>query len=98
MPNPESTPYTGDFADAFGNHLHVLAVANPSISLATFRAAYGTASQTLGDRSLKRDGYGIVRIDKTNQRFIIECWPWDADPTVGGQYPGWPYTLPFADA
>jgi alkaline phosphatase D len=98
LPNPEATPYTCDFTDAFGNHMHVLAVANPSISLATFRAAYGTAPQNLGDRSLKRDGYGIVRIDKTNHRFIIECWPWDADPTVAGQYPGWPYTLPFANA
>ncbi len=32
LPNALDTPYTCDFKDAFGNKLHVLAVANPKIS------------------------------------------------------------------
>ncbi len=36
--------------------------------------------------------------DKTNHRYVIECWPWDADPSVDSQCPGWPFNLPFASA
>jgi hypothetical protein len=54
--------------------------------------------QTLGDRSLKRDGYGVVSIDKTNHRYVIERWPRDADPSADSRYPGGPFTPPFASA
>ncbi len=100
LAHPEATPHTGDFTDAFGNRMHVLAVANPKVTFKTFRATYPGTQQHLGDQTLKRDGYGVLRIDKTNARHIIECWPSTTDPTAPGaaQHPGWPYTLPFASA
>lgn len=98
LPNPESTPFTGDFTDSFGNRMHVHAVADPLVSFSTYQQAYGTKQQILGDRSLKRDGYGVVRVDKANHRYVIECWPWNADPSADSQYPGWPFTMPFTSA
>jgi alkaline phosphatase D len=97
LPNPGPTPYTGDITDAFGNRLRVLAVANPSVTFQQFRAAYPGNKQVLGDQTLKPDGYGIVRVDKLNRRFVLECWPWNVDPTTPGarQRPGWPYTVAY---
>jgi alkaline phosphatase D len=93
LPNPGPTPHTGDFTDAYGNRMRVLAVANPKVAKAVFRAARRGGNPELGDRDLKRDGYGLVRVDKARRQFVIECWPWDG----GGQFPGWPYRLPFPD-
>ncbi|MFQ6049063.1 MAG: hypothetical protein ACE5K7_06840, partial [Phycisphaerae bacterium] len=48
------------------------------------------------DRRLTRNGYGIVHIDKKARRYILECWPWNADPLAGAQqYEGWPIVVPF---
>lgn len=99
-PLPNGTgPNTGDFTDRFGNRMRVLAVANPKISFAQVRAAQPT-SEEVGDRNLKREGYGIVVIDKSAGSYDLECWPWQTDPTMPGavQYAGWPYTLRFTDA
>jgi alkaline phosphatase D len=54
----------------------------------------------VGDRNLKREGYGILRVDKAANVFRIESWPWQTDPTAPGaaQYNGWPYNLAFEDA
>ncbi|MFL6049402.1 MAG: alkaline phosphatase D family protein, partial [Gaiellales bacterium] len=82
--HPEATPHTGDFTDAFGNKMHVFAIANPRVTFKAFRAAYPGTQQHLGDPALKRDGYGLLRIDKTNKRYIIECWPSAVDPTASG--------------
>ena len=92
-------PNTGDFTDAYGNRLHVLAIANPKISFAAVRAAQPN-SEEVGDRNLKREGYGIARVDKAAGSYRLECWPWQTDPTAPGaaQYAGWPYVLPFAQA
>jgi alkaline phosphatase D len=70
------------------------------VSFATFRQAYPTGQTNIGDRNLKSEGYGLVRIDKAAREFLIECWPWNVDPTAPGatQFPGWPYRLPFAAA
>jgi alkaline phosphatase D len=95
LPRPAGTPGTGDFTDAYGNRMRVLAVANPKISKAAFRAARPGRNAELGDRALKRDGFGVVRVDKRARQFVIECWPWDAG---GEQFPGWPYRLPFSEA
>ena len=84
LPHPGSTPHTGDFTDGYGNQMHVLAVSNPAITQAQYVAAYGTATHNFGDRSLKSEGYGIVRIDKTAQQFVLESWRWDTDPTAVG--------------
>ena len=54
----------------------------------------------VGDRNLKREGYGVVRVDKAAKVFRIESWPWQTDPTAPGaaQYDGWPYNLAFGNA
>jgi alkaline phosphatase D len=93
LPNPGPTPNTGDFTDAYGNRMRVLAVANPRLTKAEFRAARRGRSGELGDRDRKREGYGLVRVDKANRQFVIECWPWNG----GEQFPGWPYRLPFPE-
>jgi alkaline phosphatase D len=94
LPNPGPTPDTGDFTDAYGNHMRVLAVANPRLTKAAFRAARRGRNSELGDRDRKREGYGLVRVDKAGRQFVIECWPWDAGED-GRQFAGWPYRLPF---
>jgi alkaline phosphatase D len=99
-PLPNATgPNTGDLTDGYGNTLRVLAVANPKITFAQVQAVEPT-SQEVGDRNLKREGYGIARIDKSGGSYRLECWPWQTDPTAPGalQYAGWPYTLPFNQA
>lgn len=93
LPNPAGTPHTGDFTDAYGNRMRVLAVANPRLTKAAFRAAKRGRNAELGDRRRKREGYGLVRVDKAGRQFVIECWPWDGGP----QFEGWPYRLPFPD-
>jgi alkaline phosphatase D len=93
LPNPAGTPHTGDFTDAYGNRMRVLAVANPRLTKAAFRAAKRGRNAELGDRRRKREGYGLVRVDKAGRQFVIECWPWDGGP----QFDGWPYELPFPE-
>jgi alkaline phosphatase D len=93
LPNPGATPNTGDFTDAYGNRMRVLAVANPKLTKAAFRAARRGRNAELGDRDRKREGYGLVRVDKAGRQFVIECWPWDGGP----QFAGWPYRLPFPE-
>jgi alkaline phosphatase D len=93
LPNPGATPHTGDFTDAYGNRMRVLAVANPRVTKAAFRAARRGRNAELGDRGRKREGYGLVRVDKAARQFVIECWPWDGGP----QFAGWPYRLPFPE-
>jgi alkaline phosphatase D len=99
LANPESTPNTGDFTDAWGNRVHVLAVANPRVTLAQVNAAT-PGRQDVGDRSLKREGYGVVAINKTTREFILEAWPWQLDPTssTSRPFPGWPVRVPFSAA
>ena len=97
LPNPRGAN-TGDFTDGFGNKFRVLAVANPKVTFAQVRAVQ--TNNNVGDRHLKSEGYGIVRIDKGASVFRLESWPWQTDPTAPGAapYPGWPYNLAFADA
>lgn len=87
---------TGDWTDGFGNRFRVLAVANPKISYADVYSAQ--RGNLVGDRSLKREGYGIVHVDKAAKVFRLECWPWATDPTTpdATQFAGWPYTVSFA--
>lgn len=100
LPRAESTPHTGDFTDGYGNKFHVRAMVNPVITQKQYVAAYGTGSHAFGDRALKNEGYGLVRIDKSAQRFVIECWRWNTDPTTANaaQFPGWPQAVPFSGA
>lgn len=77
---------TGDFIDAFGHPLTVLAVKNGAV-----KPRQGNVRLLLED---KASGLGLVRFDKKNRRVIVECWPFLADVTKPGtQMPGWPVTI-----
>lgn len=95
LDNGGSTPYTGDFVDGFGNKMRVLAVANPKITQKYHVDNSSSKSRNVGDRKLKSEGYGIIRVNANE--YVIECWPWNVDPTSKNakQFPGWPYRLPF---
>jgi alkaline phosphatase D len=97
LPNRESHPRSGDFIDAFGNKMHVMAVANPRITFAEYRQHVKGRGQGLGDRRLKAEGYAIVRVDPKARHFVFECWPWDGDVKGGSakQFEGWPITVRF---
>jgi alkaline phosphatase D len=95
LPNAAG-PHTGDFVDAFGNKMRVLAVANPRLSFAEYRKHRTGRAQDLGDRAQKREGYGIVRLDLSAKEATLECWPYDADPKARSrQFDGWPLKIPF---
>jgi phosphodiesterase/alkaline phosphatase D-like protein len=81
---PGSPPYTGEYRDAFGNRMTVLAAANPTRS--------GHEPAALYDRA---PGYGVIRFDTENGWVRFECWPRWIDPreAEARQYPGWPITV-----
>jgi alkaline phosphatase D len=87
---PAGRTHTGDFTDSFGNKLRMLAVANPLVSFAAYRKVKARGNG-LFDKTKKRDGFGIVRVDPKRRRFVIECW----DDRGSAQHPGWPYIVPF---
>ncbi len=98
-PRPD-VPYSGESKDGFGNPFTALAVANPKISFAEYRKHVSGSGQAVNDRNLKREGYGIIRIDKKAQKHTIECWSWDEEPKAAGasQFDGWPYSVSFSEA
>jgi alkaline phosphatase D len=101
QPLPQGTghPNTGYFKDAFGNRVQVLAVANPKITFAEYRRHVKGRTQSLLDRRLKSEGYGIVRVDREQGAYTLECWPWEVDPAAAGarQFDGWPIRVPFSE-
>ncbi|MFC2124345.1 hypothetical protein ACFLU5_06005 [Bacteroidota bacterium] len=83
----EGSPrYTGEFEDGFGNKINVKAVSNPYDS--------DHEPALLHDRAT---GYGIVIMNKKEQKITMECWPRWADPENDDQYPGWPITIDMQD-
>lgn len=99
LPHGTGEPNTGHFTDAFGNKIRVLAAANPTISYERFRQRVDGQTRSIGDRTWKREGYGLVHVDHEAERFTIECWPWNENPTApdAEQFPGWPFRLSFDD-
>jgi alkaline phosphatase D len=81
---PNDPPYKGDFKDAFGNRMTVLAVANPQVT--------GLQPAELYDRSA---GYGIITFDRETRDISLANWPRQTDPRKpdAKPYPGWPVTL-----
>ena len=81
---PDSSRYTGEFKDGFGNKITVHAVSNPVYT--------GIKPSNLYDRAT---GYGIVRFNKMTRDITIECWPRWVDPSGEDplQYPGWPIKI-----
>lgn len=100
---PNATPVqpavTGDFEDAFGNKMRVCAVVNPKFSFAEYRQYNKGRKQGFGDKNLKSEGYGIVRVDKRKREFVLESWQENVDPKMPGARPfeGFPYRLKFED-
>lgn len=96
---PNSRPNvanSGDFTDGFGNRMHVLAVAQPRITLAEYRRSIKGRSQRIMDRGLKREGFGMIIVDPAQGQVTMECWPWNsADQPQDGQYAGWPVIVPI---
>ncbi|MDX2178008.1 MAG: alkaline phosphatase D family protein [Bryobacteraceae bacterium] len=88
---PAKPAPNGEFMDAFGNKVRVLAVANPKITFAEYREHNKGRGQGLGDRKLKSEGFGIVVVDHKAKSYTIECWPHDGGP----QFKGWPFRWPF---
>ncbi|WP_164974764.1 alkaline phosphatase D family protein [Halegenticoccus tardaugens] len=88
-----------DFTDAFGNEVRVLAAANPKVALDAYRGRRAGSGRTIRDRRLKREGYGVVRVDHENRRCRLECWPWDEDPTESAarQFDGWPHEFSLGE-
>ncbi len=100
LPNAGAAPHTGDWVDGFGNKFRVLAVANPKVSFKDYRRHKTGRGQGLGDRNLKSEGYGLVRVDRKKKEFVLECWSWDTNPKAAGarQFEGWPVRLPWEKA
>lgn len=76
--------WTGDYLDGLGNHIRMLAYANP---------------EDRTDETKRADGYGVCMFDKKNQTGRFECWHRFADLSKGdaGQFPGWPVTFRMRD-
>ena len=95
--------YTGNHLDGFENKVTVYAVGNPSLSsqeVLENNKKHGSDydPHLLLDRGLSKDGYGIVRLDKSRQTITMECWYHDANISdADGQFPGWPRTISVAD-
>jgi phosphodiesterase/alkaline phosphatase D-like protein len=86
--DPEKPKYTGENLDGFGNKITVYAASNPLFT--------GQEPARLYDRAA---GYGIVRFNKTKRNIVIECWPRQANPTLGDkeQFNGWPIEISQKD-
>ena len=89
LPGPNAVassalPWTGDYKDGFGNHIHMLAYANP----------VDTRKE-----SERGDGFGVARFNKKDQTVTFEAWPRFADVADGdsAQYTGWPITINIRD-
>ncbi|QOV88598.1 alkaline phosphatase D family protein [Humisphaera borealis] len=81
-----SAEFTGQYADAFGNPLTVIAYVNGKVQPRT---------PVLENMADKASGLGIVRFDKPARTASIECWPFDADVSKDPQFPGWPVKVPL---
>ena len=77
-------PWTGDFLDGLGNHIRMMAYANP---------------EDRRDETKRSDGYGIARFNKRTKEITFECWPRFASVADGdsAQFPGWPITVKLRD-
>jgi alkaline phosphatase D len=83
------TRNTGDYLDAFGNRMTVLAVANP--------ARY--PGPGLDGLRFRVTGYTILTCNRATRKTTIAEWPRWVDPSVPGAkpYDGWPITIDQLD-
>lgn len=82
-------PSTGDHLDAFGNHMTVLAVANP--------ARY--PGPWLEGLRYRVTGYTILKCNRVTRKTTVSMWPRWIDPSQPGAkpYSGWPIILDQLD-
>lgn len=83
------TGNTGDYHDAFGNRLTILATANP--------ARY--PGPGLEGLRLRATGYSILTCDRATRKITIALWPRWVDPAAPNARPfeGWPITIDQTD-
>ena len=91
-PAPNALPgkrYTGDYVDAFGNRLSILAVANP--------ARY--PGPGLEGLRFRVTGYTILTCNRATRKITVAEWPRWIDPSLPGArpYEGWPITIDQID-
>lgn len=87
-PAPNGLPgtrNTGDYLDAFGNRMSVVAVANP--------ARY--EGEGLEGLRFRATGYTILTCNRATRKITIVVWPRWVDPSAKGArpYDGWPITI-----
>ena len=82
--DPNASWYTGDHLDGFGNHMTVLAAANPVNS--------GREPSALYDRT---PGYGIIKMNRTSRDVELTAWPRWEDPSDPNArpYKDWPISF-----
>ncbi|MFP5210024.1 MAG: twin-arginine translocation pathway signal protein [Acidobacteriota bacterium] len=91
-PAPNALPgkrNTGDYRDAFGNRMTVLATANP--------AQY--PGPGLEGLRFRVTGYTIIHCDRATRKIAIAEWPRWVDPSQPGAkpYDGWPIVIDQID-
>jgi alkaline phosphatase D len=81
--------YTGDFQDRFGNHISVLAVANP----------YRYPGGGLEGLRYRATGYSILKCNRQKREIHVAMWPRWVDPSAPATkpFPGWPITIKQLD-
>lgn len=78
---------TGNYKDAFGNHIYVYAAANPQVGESDNR--YIKAHE-------KGSGFGTIEFDTQASTFKVTAFKFNvdiADPTEDHTYPGYPVTI-----
>jgi len=96
--NPESGPgdssagYAGEYKDAHGNLMTVLAVANPDVY-------YLPNTQKSRQKDQLGIGYGIVRMNKPQRTYEFAAWPASVQPLTSSASPyrGWPILVAQSD-
>jgi len=81
--------HTGDYLDGFGNHITVLAAANP----------HQYPGPGLEGLRYRATGYSILRCNRETREVQVTVWPRWVDPSERGAkpYEGWPVTVKQLD-
>jgi len=91
-PGDKSVEYAGDYKDAHGNLITVLAAANPD-------AYYLPPTKQSRQKDQLGIGYGIVRMNKLQRTYEFAAWPANVEPltAAASPYEGWPIMVAQSD-
>jgi hypothetical protein len=85
---PDAPRFAGQYQDAFGNLMTILAIANP--------ADIDRRPARLFDRAV---GYAVITFDRPSHRIQLATWPYSSAPDRPSPdhqpYPGWPIEIPL---